>query len=1124
MRCSRCGSENPAGKKFCGDCGAPLANLCPDCGSENPAGKRFCGECGAALAVSVQGRAAESTRTESSAPDSRITSEADPSLVDGERKTVTALFADLKGSTELIRDLDPEGARAIVDPALRIMVEAVRRYDGYVVQSTGDGIFALFGAPLAHEDHPQRALHTALQMREALQQRANQLASEGKPPIQARIGINSGEVVMRALETGGRFEYTPVGYVTNLAARLQTAAPAGEIAISEETRRLVEGYFELRPLGPTEVKGVAEPINVYQVTGLGPLRTHFEVSARRGLTKFVGREKELRQLKHSFELACRGRGQIGAIVAEAGTGKTRLVHELKQLLPGDYKLLEAFSVSHGKDSPWLPVLALLRGYFHFQDTDDTDTLREKVRAGLGALDPMVSDAMPYLLNLLAISEQPDPLAQMDAQLKHHRTLESIKRVILRESLDHPVVVIFEDLHWVDAETQGLLDVLADGIASAHILLLVSYRPEYRHAWGNKSYYSQLRLEALDRQRASEMLTTLLGESAELDPVKRMVIERTGGNPFFIEEMVQALFDEGTLVGNGAVRIMRPLGQLQLPPTVQGIVASRIDRQPGENKQLLQTLAVISREARLSLIRQMVPSEEARLQRMLADLQAGEFINELPALPDSKYVFKHALTHEVAYNSLLIEHRKLLHERAAMALETIFAQRLDDHVDELAYHYSNSENVTKAIEYHERAGQQAMQRSSYADAIRNLTQALRLLEKLPANSERMERELFLQLALGAPLFALKGWATPEVERAYGRALQLCQELGESPQLFPALFGLWGMHFLRANLEMGSTLATDLLQRANSVNEPALSVFAHLSRGYTSFHIGELLLAREDFETALSLYKGERDRALALQTTGLDAEIAALSYLSVTLWQLGFQDQALERGNKAIVLARELSHPNSMAFADLFVGRLHIFRRDARMARQLSEHLMAIGVEHGSSLFCSWARIQHAWALAIQGQSTGTVDQMQEGLAALDQTGTQLDSPYCLCLKAEAYAATGRVEDAITALNEALAVAEIRQNCHYQPEVYRLKGELLLRQDKSNVTQARSCFEQAIDSARQQSAKSWELRATLSLARLPATAGRREDARNILAAIYSWFTEGFDGTDLKSANDFFEELGS
>src|SRR6266852_2283389 len=450
MRCSKCGTDNPEGLRFCNECAAPFGRRCSKCGFENAPAAKFCGECAAALPA---GRLDPS---QASAQAVRITAEADSqTIVDGERKTVTALFADIKGSTELMRDLDPEEARAIVDPALKLMIDAAHRYDGYVVQSTGDGIFALFGAPVAHEDHPQRALHAALAMRDALRRSGEELKKQGRPGVEIRIGINTGEVVLRMIHTGGHTEYTPVGHAANLAARMQTLAPAGGVVISADTRHLVEGYFELRDLGPTEVKGISEPINVYEVVGAGPLRGHFELAARRGLTKFVGRERAVAELKRAQDLVRGGQGQIVAAVAEAGTGKSRLVYEFKAVLPADCKVLEAYSVSHGKASAYLPVLELLYRYFGIQDTDDKATRRGKIETRISALDPALNDTLPLLHTLMGLHEGPDPLAQMDPQIKRRRTLEAIKRVILRESLNQPAVVIFEDLHWIDGETQAL---------------------------------------------------------------------------------------------------------------------------------------------------------------------------------------------------------------------------------------------------------------------------------------------------------------------------------------------------------------------------------------------------------------------------------------------------------------------------------------------------------------------------------------------------------------------------------------------------------------------------------------------------------------------------------------------
>ena len=652
--------------------------------------------------------------------------------LEGERKTVTALFADIKGSTELMEDLDPEDARAIIDPALRLMIDAVQRYDGYVVQSTGDGIFALFGAPVAHEDHPQRALYAALRMQEELKRYSGTLREAGNLPIEGRVGVNTGEVVVRSITTGvGQTEYTPIGHRTNLASRMQALAPTGSIAISEQTRKLCEGYFALKPLGPSKVKGVSEPVNVYEVTGLGPLRTRLQRAVGRGLTKFVGREREMETLKHAAELARQGRGQIVAAMAEPGVGKSRLYFEFKATSQTGWMVLETFSISHGKASAYLPVLDLLQGYFKIAGDDDSRSRREKVAGKIAILDRSLEDTLPYLFSLLGIVEGVDPLAQVDGQLKKRRTLEAIKRMLLRESLNQRLMMIFEDLHWIDEATQEFLNLLADSLGTAKLLLLVNYRPEYSHQWNSKTYYTQLRVDPLGKDGADEMLTALLGDGKDLLPLKRLIIERTEGNPFFMEEIVQVLIDEGALVRNRAgVRLTKPLDALKIPPTVQGILAARMDRLPADAKELLQTLAVTGREFPLSLVYAVVAKSDEELNRLLNDLQMGEFIYEQPAVGDAEYIFKHALTQEAAYNSLLIERRKHLHERVGASLETLYANSLDDHLTELAHHYARSADPTKATEYCRRACQQSSDRGSYAEAVMQFETALARLQKCP----------------------------------------------------------------------------------------------------------------------------------------------------------------------------------------------------------------------------------------------------------------------------------------------------------------------------------------------------------------------------------------------------------
>jgi class 3 adenylate cyclase/predicted ATPase len=1043
-------------------------------------------------------------------------------VTDGERKIVTALFADLKGSTELLEALDPEEGRAIVEPLLHIMVDAVQRYEGYVVRTTGDGIFALFGAPIAYEDHPQRALYAALLMQQELRAHGQYQATRGRTPLEARVGVHTGEVVAYAGEASGKAEYRLIGHTANLASRMETIAPAGSIAVSDYTAKLCEGYFELRALRATAVKGVSKPVEAYEVLGPGALRTHFELSARRGLTRFVGRERELEQIERALTRAIEGSGQVVAVVAEAGTGKSRLFYEFKAKIPSTCKVLEAYSVSHDKASAWLPVVELLRKYFGIQDDDEAAGRREKVRTTVIRLDPALEDTLPYLFGLLGIIEGPDPHAQMDARIKRQRTLEAIRRLLLRDSLKQPVVVVFEDLHWIDEQTQALLDLLADSLASARVLLLFNYRPEYRHEWTNKSYYAQIRLDPLGNDDGAVMLSALLGDGEELNPLKGLIAERTGGNPFFMEEIVQALFDEGALIRNGSVKVKRSLAQLRLPPTVQGMLAARIDRLPAAQKEILQTLAVIGRESPLALLNRVATVTELELSEGLAALRAVEFIYEQPSAGDTVYVFKHALTQEVAYNSLLIERRKLLHERAGHKIETLFGDQLDDHISTLAYHYSRSDNAEKAIEYLGRAGQQALVRSAFGEAAVFLRAALTLLRRLPEDSNRDQRELLLQVPLARALQISGGYTAIEAEEAFSRAGELCEHLGDQPELFFVLHGLWAMHLLRGQRQDAYRVATELLLRIESACDQVKFLIAHGALGATLFEFGQFPSVREHLEKAVSFYYAGQEKAGGLD--GFDFLISWLSYLATTMNLLGFPDQALAIVEKAIALGEERGRPFILTFAVHFSSFVHGYRRQGDLALKSAERVIDLSRKYGFPFWLAQATCVRGEALAEQGHSAEGIADLSRGLAAMRAIEFDANRPTHLSRLAKAYGTVGRLDEALSTLDEAMALAAESGEHKLDAERFQLKGELLLKRSKSDFAEVGVCFEKSIEIARSQSAKWFELRATASLARLLGSRGRREEGRTRLARIYNWFTEGFDTLDLKEAKALLDELSN
>src|SRR5262245_15685476 len=606
---------------------------------------------------------------------------------EGERKQVTVLFADLSGSMEMLADRDPEEARQLLDPVLERMMTAVHRYEGTVNQVMGDGIMALFGAPLAHEDHAVRACYAALHMQEAIGRYAEELRRLQGLDVQIRVGLNSGEVVVRAIGSDLHMDYTAVGQTTHLAARLEQLARPGTSLLTADTLRLVEGYVEVAPLGPVPVKGLQEPIEVYELLRAGLVRSRLQAAAARGLTRFVGRDPELDQLRQAWERAGAGQGQVVAVIGEPGVGKSRLFYEFTHShRTHGWLLLASSSVSYGKATPYLPVIDLLKAYFSIEVHDDTRRRCEKVTGKLLTLERALESTLPAFLALLEVPVEDQQWQALDPQQRRQRTLDALKRLLLCESQVQPLCVVFEDLHWIDAETQAVLDSLLDSLPTARILLLVNYRPEYQHGWSAKTYYTQLRLDPLPPASADALLASLLGHDPGLEPLKRLLIARTQGNPFFLEESVRTLVETGVLVGErGAYGLAQALPTIQVPATVQAVLAARIDRLPSEDKRLLQTAAVIGTEVPWPLLQAIAEVPEEALHRSLTHLQAAEFLYETHLFPEHAYTFKHALTHEVAYGGLLQERRRVLHARIVEALERLAPDRLTEQVERLAHH-------------------------------------------------------------------------------------------------------------------------------------------------------------------------------------------------------------------------------------------------------------------------------------------------------------------------------------------------------------------------------------------------------------------------------------------------------
>ncbi|MBI2532469.1 MAG: AAA family ATPase, partial [Deltaproteobacteria bacterium] len=656
MKCPRCQRENPSGAKFCLECGTRFALSCTKCGTELPAGAKFCLECGQAVGVQP------SVESRFNSPESYIPKHlaekilTSKSALEGERKQVTVLFADMKGSMELLADRDPEDARKILDPVLEHMMEAVHRYEGTVNQVMGDGIMALFGAPLAHEDHAVRACYAGLRMQESVNRYGDEVRRSHAAVIKIRVGLNSGEVVVRAIGSDLHMDYTAVGQTTHLAARMEQIADPGAIVITPDTLALAEGYVQVKSLGPVNVKGMNEPVEVHEVTGAGLARSRLQAAAARGLTRFVGRDAETEQLRKALEQARGDHGQVVGVVGEPGVGKSRLFFEfIHSHRTQGWLILESGSVSYGKATPYLPVIDLLKAYFKIQDRDDQREIREKVTGKLLTLDKSLESTLPAFMALLDVPVDDPTWQVLDPLQRRQQTLGAVKRLLLRESQVQPLILLFEDLHWIDSETQAMLESLVESLPTSRLLLLVNYRPEYQHGWANKTYYSQLRLDPLPPESAAEILNSVLGNDHGLQSLKELLIERTEGNPFFLVESVRTLVETRVLAGErGNYHLEKKLERTQVPATVQAVLAARIDRLPLEEKQLLQSAAVIGKDVPFFLLQAIAKLSDEELRRGLTHLQSAEFLYETSLFPDLEYTFKHALTHEVAYGSLLHE--------------------------------------------------------------------------------------------------------------------------------------------------------------------------------------------------------------------------------------------------------------------------------------------------------------------------------------------------------------------------------------------------------------------------------------------------------------------------------------
>ncbi|HJR02956.1 MAG TPA: AAA family ATPase [Methylomirabilota bacterium] len=1097
MHCPRCRHEISDSARFCIQCGARIAASCRACGAELGEGVRFCGQCGRPVDAPLTGRtrfASPETYTPRHLAEKILTSK---SAIEGERKQVTVLFADLKGSMELLVDRDPEEARKVLDPVLEHMMEAVHHYEGTVNQVMGDGIMALFGAPLAHEDHAVRACYAALRMQEAVRRHAEAVRRAEGVPIQIRVGLNSGEVVVRSIGSDLRMDYTAVGQTTHLAARMEQLATPGTVLTTAETFRLAEGYVEARGLGAMPVKGLEAPFEVFEITGAGHARSRLQAGARRGLSRFVGRALELDQLHRALDQAEAGRGQVVAVVGEPGVGKSRLFHEITQAVPRPRWLaLEGRAVSYGKATPYLPITDLLRGYFKVEARDGAPEIRGKVQAGLRALDPALEPSVPAFLALLDVPTEDARWQALDPSQRRQRTLEAVKVLLLRESQRQPLLVVFEDLQWVDSETQALLDGLVESLPRARMVLLANYRPEYQDGWSGKTYYTRLRLNPLAHEGAEELLQALLGAEPGLAPLKQLLIARTDGNPFFLEESVRALVETGALEGErGHYRATGPLAAHQVPATVHSILAARIDRLPAREKRLLQSASVIGKDVPFALLQALEDEPEEELREALAHLQGAEFLYETSLFPDLEYTFKHALTHEVTYGALLRRSRQALHARLVSVIERLPTGRLAEQVDRLAHHALQGGLWDKAVLLYRRAGAKAAAHSAYREAVTCSEQALHALTHLPPGKERDEQEVDLRLDLHNAL-------TPHGE--VGRMLETLHEaervaagLGDQRRLGQIAAYMTQGYWWSGQPDRAVESGQRALAIAGTLGDRSLAAIATLRLGQAYLSLGEYRRAIEAFSRNVASPESTPTGGAALRSA------AAHAFMAWSLAYLGDFADAASHAQEAERLAESAQHDLSLALAYAGAGRPHLVQGNFPLAVSWLGRSVAI---------CRRANFEPLFLLVASdlGQAYALSGRAEEGVALLAEATAQSAAlnlrpthAWNLTMLAEACALAGRPVEALAHVERGLAMARAHRQRWLVAEALRILGQLRSAEGAGDA--ARAALEEAAGIAQDIGLRPLLGRCHLSLGEALQRAGDLEAGRGHLEQAAALFRE-------------------
>ncbi len=1080
MQCVQCQHEAPPDAEFCPDCGAKIELICSYCGTGNAISHSFCKRCGRRL------DAGKSTATKFSSPETYtpkylaekiLKSLNSKEFLEAERKHVTVLFADIKGSLELLADRDPEDARKLLDAVLERMIDTVHQYEGTVSHFMGDGIMALFGAPVAHEDHAIRACYAALRMQESIEKYSEDMRRTEGFQVQVRIGVNSGHVIMRAIRSDLSFDYTAVGQTVHLAARMEQIATPGSVLITADVVQLVDGYIESKSIGAVPIKGLRRPIEVYELVGVGPVRSRLQAAAARGLTRFVGRGSEMEMLQGALDYIIAGHGQVVAVVGEAGLGKSRLLYEFTHShCAQDCLVLASNTVSYARATPYAPIVNFLKDYFEIDSRDDARTVRETVTGKLVMSDQLLEETVSPILDLLDALPEDHQLLSLDPIQRRHQIVQIFERLMLDESRIRPLILVFEDLHWYNSLSLELLDSFVESLVDERILLLVSYRSEYQDDWGARGHYRQMRLRPLPHEGIEQLSRYLLGTEPTLFSVKRLLMDRAEGNPFFLEEIVRTLVETGVLSGQrGAFRVAEPVSSIQVPPLVQTVIASRIDRLSPEQKRLLQEAAVVGKDVPFALLGMISKLAEQELRSCLAELQVAEFLYEVKLFPDLEYTFKHALTHEVAYEGLTKKRRSEIHALVVRSIESLHADRLSEQAERLAHHAFLGEVWPKAFAYLRKAGTKAVERRASREAVVLFQQAIEALNHLPDDRQWLERAIDIRFDIRNALQPLGDIS--QILEYLGEAEALARRLGDEVRLGWVSAYLTEHFRMLGKPESASTMGERALAIGQSIGDLRMQVVTKLPMGLLYHALGQYRRATAFFQWNIDRLRGELARE-RFELFGLPSVFSRV-FLAYCLAELGEFSSATLIVEEADRIANAADHTFSRVYAHLGTGYLYLRKGDLSRSITVLERALTLGQLSQIPVAFAYGASYLGYALTLAGRVDEGIPLLEQATAETIATRFVARHSLSMAYLGEAYLLAGRAADAVAAATRSLRLAQDHHERGHEAYALRLLGEVS-RQD--NPASAEAHYRSALLIARELGMRPLEAHCHWGLAKL------------------------------------------